>query len=252
VKGQPLFEALNQIADAMRLRWSKEGGWLQFRSASYYHDRLKEVPNRLLNRWAAARRQHGALPLDQLVEMVQLSDAQLDAAEMAEGIRECFGLIEWDVARKEVTRPSLRFVAQLTPAQRVEAMSTEGLAFTRMSLAQQQRFIALLDMQGGPLQSLEKVAGATLCLGYTQPGGYQWALPVERGRPGREPHALALVGERTREDALQAARRLNPQVEMAEIVPTELALTFLYTFGSPRSGTGGFAMRATPDNSYGW
>jgi hypothetical protein len=253
VKGRPLFDALNQVADTMRLRWSKEGSWLQFRSASYYHDRLKEVPNRLLFRWAAARRQHGVLRLDQLVEMVQLSDAQLDAAEMAEGVRDCFGLIEWDVARKGFTRPSLRFVAQLTPAQRQEAQNITGLDFTRLSLAQQQQFIATRGAQYNPVQSLEELAGAALCVAYTQPGGYRWAPPVRPGRPERGPAELSLVWERTREAALQAARRLNPQVEMAEIEPTELALTFLYTSDNPKAGThSGFVLRATRDGSQGW
>ena len=45
----------------MRLRWNKDGSWLQFRSTSYYDDRLKEVPNRLLARWAARRRQSGMI-----------------------------------------------------------------------------------------------------------------------------------------------------------------------------------------------
>jgi hypothetical protein len=253
VKGRPIFDVLNRVADTMRLRWGKEGGWLQFRSASYYHDRLKEVPNRLLTRWAVSRRQHGTLPLDQLVEMVQLSDAQLDAEEMAEGVRDCFGLIEWDVARKGFTRPSLRFVAQLTPAQRQEAQSVTGLAFTRMSLAQQQQFIATRGAQYNPVRSLEELAGAALCVAYTQPGGYRWAPPVRPGRPERGPAQLALVWEPTREAALQAARRLNPQVEMAEIEPTELALTFLYASDDPKTGTrGGFVMRATRDGSQGW
>ena len=52
----PLFEALNRVADGMRLRWNKDGEWLQFRSTSYFHDRLKEVPNRLLTRWAESPR----------------------------------------------------------------------------------------------------------------------------------------------------------------------------------------------------
>src|SRR5205807_1850093 len=83
------FPALNHLCDTMRLRWRKDapptsggpavreaGPWLQFRSVGYYHDRLKEVPNRLLTRWAAVRRQQGLLPLDDLCEIAQLSDAQ--------------------------------------------------------------------------------------------------------------------------------------------------------------------------------
>ena len=51
MRNQPLFEALNQLSDTMRLRWHKDGPWLQFRSTSFYDDRIKEVPNRLLVRW---------------------------------------------------------------------------------------------------------------------------------------------------------------------------------------------------------
>jgi hypothetical protein len=68
-ENQPLFDALNQLADTMGLRWNKEGGWLQFRSTSFYDDRLKEVPNRLLARWTAARQKQGALSIDDLSEI---------------------------------------------------------------------------------------------------------------------------------------------------------------------------------------
>src|SRR5262249_43827520 len=138
VRNMPLFEALNRIADSMRLRWNKEGAWLQFRSASFFNDRLKEVPNRLLARWAASRRRHAALTLEDLVEIPQLPDAPLDADEMAEGARECFGLVEWALAGKRLLRPHLHFLAGLTQAQRDAAMSSTGLPFTGMSLAQQQ------------------------------------------------------------------------------------------------------------------
>jgi len=172
---------------------------------------------------------------------------------MAEGVRDCFGLIEWEVARKGFTRPSLRFVAQLTPTQRQEIQSVTGLAFTRMSLAQQQQFIATRASQYNPVHSLEELARAALCMAYTQPGGFRWTPPVRPGRPERGPAELALVWEPTREAALQAARRLNPQVEMAEIEPAELALTFLYASDDPKTGTrGGFVMRATPGGAQGW
>jgi hypothetical protein len=54
VQNVPLYQALNRLCDAMRLRWTlADGNWLQFRSASYYDDRVKEVPNRLLSGWVA-------------------------------------------------------------------------------------------------------------------------------------------------------------------------------------------------------
>jgi hypothetical protein len=128
VKDQTLFAALSHLADAMRLRWKKEGEWLHFRSASYYDDRLKEVPNRLLSRWAASRRQHGLPALEDLLEIARLSDAQLDAADMAEGARECWGLREWNLPRGRFQRSHLRFLAHLTPAQRQEAASSSSMS----------------------------------------------------------------------------------------------------------------------------
>jgi hypothetical protein len=266
VRKQPLFDALNQVADTMRLRWNKEGGWLQFRSSSYYDDRLKEVPNRLLTRWAAVRRQHGMLPLDELIEMAQLPDAELDAAEMAEGARECFGLEEWDLARNGNLRPQLRYLATFTPEQRQLAMSAEGLAFTRMSLQQQQQYLANGIVQ--PLESLEDLAGAVLRVEYTQPGEFQWqppeswlwwAWPIEPGPQGRRAFMPPLRA-RTREAVIQAVRRIEPQVregllkmfryglqppgdnlhpeeadrwlQGAEIVPTRLDLTIAYIPGT--------------------
>jgi hypothetical protein len=225
VRHRSLFEALNLLADRMRLLWHKESRWLEFRSSSYYYDRFKEVPNRLLRRWETVRRQHGALSLDDLVEIAQLPDAQLDGAEMAEGARECWGLTEWDLARKDWLRPHLRYLASFTPEQRQEALSPTGLAFTKMSLSQQQQFIAnAIYVHGEPLRSLDELAGAVLRVDYTQPGWFEWrtagegpfrwVLPVEPGPQGRRV-LRAPIRERTREAAWQAAGRAQPQVREA-------------------------------------
>jgi RNA polymerase sigma-70 factor (ECF subfamily) len=263
LKESPVFEALNHLSDVMGLRWNKDAGWLQFRSASYYHDRLKEVPNRLLARWASARRLHGWLTLDDVVEIAQLPDAQLDGADMAEGAKVCWGLQEWDLARNDNLRPHLHYLAEFTPAQRQEMMSAAGLPFARMSLPQQQKFLAFA-LIGGSLQSLEDLAGATLRVDYTQPGWYQWLQPgdfssrrwvisLEPGPRGRR-ELMPPVRERTREAALQAARRLFPPVTDAmvaaysryepdqtaaklipqpeQIAPTELDLVIVYIPGN--------------------
>jgi hypothetical protein len=139
LKSVPISDALNRPSDRMRLRWSreKERGWLQFRSVSYDDDRLKEVPNRLLTRWASARRRHGGLTLDDLTEIVQLTDVQLNSNTMAEGARECFDLQEWDLARSQSLRAHLRYLAALTPDQRRTTMAAAGLPFGKLSLAQQ-------------------------------------------------------------------------------------------------------------------
>jgi RNA polymerase sigma-70 factor, ECF subfamily len=224
VKSQPLYDALNALADRMRLRWNKEENWLQFRSASYYEDRLKEVPNRLLSRWAASRRQRETLTLDDLVEIAGLSDAQLDAADMAEGARECWGLVEWDLARQRRLRPHLRYLAGFTPEQRQEAQSASGLPFTRMPLAQQQQFLTLaLGNEGSGIQSLQELTGAMLRVDYTQPGWFTWRVPgpywlrfIVPLAPDRRVH-FPRVQERTREGALQALRRVDPAIREAAL-----------------------------------
>jgi hypothetical protein len=233
----PLFDALNQLCDTMRLHWTRETSgataWLQFRSASFFHDRLEEVPNRLLNRWAASRKEHGSLSLDELIEIAQLPDAQLDAEEMADGARECWGLAEWDLPRSHNLRPHLRFLATLTPERRREVTSAGGLQFARMSLAQQQQYIALgpADL-AGRIESLEELATATLRVDYTLPGWFRWGAPADpEGRP-RPVIGPWPVREPTREAALQAARRLSPRVTEAQLVRTELDVQFIYLWNA--------------------
>jgi RNA polymerase sigma-70 factor, ECF subfamily len=273
LKDRPLFDALNHLCDTMRLRWNKDastGGtsaWLQFRSMTYYTDRPKEVPNWLLARWSTARREHGLLTLEDLVEIARLPDAQLQASSMAEGIREMWGLPEWDVARSWFVLDNLRFLAQLTPAQRQEVQSTSGLPFTKMTLAQQQAFFTR-ELPGQPeLQSLEEIAGAALRVQYTQPGWFEWQPQgsfslrwAVRPGPGREGQWLPVpeVRERTREAALEALRRIDPRIrdavrrtalenaarvgmpatnlpsEEAQIVPTKLDLVTIYIPGTAK------------------
>jgi RNA polymerase sigma-70 factor, ECF subfamily len=264
VSNQPLYDALNHLTDMMRLRWNKDhaGNWLQFRSTSYYNDRIKEVPNRLLARWEASRRQHGALTLDDLCEIVQLPDAQLDGEEMAEGARELYGLAEWDLGRNGNLRPHLKYLAGFAPAQRQEVRSPTGLPLTKMPLAQQQEFIArALIPEAGPLQSLDELEGAVLRVDYSLPGWFQWRAPIPASHvpwvmpvaPGRR-GPRAPVRERTREATLAAAQRIFPQIRQAmlhlerrakpeateaeiapqasQITPTRLELTVLYVPGA--------------------
>jgi RNA polymerase sigma factor (sigma-70 family) len=277
VQNLSVLETLNQLSETMHFRWRKEDGWLQFRSTSFYDDRTKEVPNRLLARWIASRRQHGALTLDDLIEIAQLPDAQLDGAAMAEGARDYFGLVDWDLASHRHMRPHLRFLGTFTPEQRQQAASAIGLAFTKMTLAQQQRFISLalppddpviqsmIAPHFGSTRLLEELKQAVLRVEYTRPGWFQWGDPSSSGqwfhwvvplKPGRDGWRVPRpsVRERTREAALQAVRRLDPQVRdaavharqlpgraqeaerpiplEAQIFPSELSLTVVYIPGA--------------------
>jgi RNA polymerase sigma-70 factor (ECF subfamily) len=264
---QPLFDTLNQLCDTMHLRWNKEEQWLQFRSMTFYNDRVKEVPNRLLARWSASRQKNGFQTLEELVEIAQLPDVQLQGERMAEGIREIWGLPEWDMARNWFVLANLRFLALLTPAQRQEAQSTGGLPFMKMSLAQQQAFFTR-ELPGQPeLHSMEDLIGTALRVDYTQPGWSEWQ-PLwslrwaVRPGPNKEGKWLPVppVRERTREAALQALRRLDPQIREAvratlqglvdrgalpsttafppeeeQIVPTRLDLVTIYIPGTAKN-----------------
>ena len=185
---------------------------------------------------------------------------------MAEGAREWWGLVEWDLARSIHLREHLRYLAGFTPAQRQEAMSDTGLLFATMSGAQQWQFLSysLVDHSlFSPLPSLDEFAEATVRVECTQPGWFQWGDPdlswnwtrwmmADPGREGRW-RPRPTVRERTREAALQAARRIDlaiqqpavhtignhraqPQPESPvlleeQIFPTKLNLTFVYIPG---------------------
>ena len=128
-----------------------------------------------------------------------------------------------------------------------------------MTLAQQQGFLSrALPAQSEGLQSLDELAGATLRVDYTQPGGYewrpagtwwlQWVVPYAPGPKGKRTLRPPVRG-RTREEALDALRRVDPETRAAvlaaalrldprlekklptdeeQIVPTELELATVY------------------------
>src|SRR5262249_28318742 len=85
VKDLRLFDALNRVGDKMRMRWTRQDDWLEFRTGTFYYDRPQEVPNRFLEHWQTLRKKQGALSPEELIEIAQLSDAQLDSLWMAQG-----------------------------------------------------------------------------------------------------------------------------------------------------------------------
>jgi hypothetical protein len=267
VRNVPLFHALNRLADAARLRWSwdaggsdgakgkdrdlrplADAGWLQFRSASFFNDRVKEVPRRLLSRWAASRARHGSLTIEDLVETGQLADAQLDSRDQSEGARRCFGLAEWDLARNpHGLRPSLRYLGTLTPIQRDRARTPAGLPFTQLSLAQQQGFLGLVlpSFSDRASFSLEEMTASSLRLDYTLPGAYEWRSVEGPDPPAWKQLVPPPVREPNRAAALAAARRIDPQATEEQLTATELALTLFTSWGDPETRFAVFAVRGT-------
>jgi hypothetical protein len=72
--------------------------------------------------------------------------------------------------------------------------------------------------------ALDDLAGATLHVDYQLPGWLRWAPP-----PRVRAYRPSPVRERWWEMALHAARRIDPRVEEAHIVPTRLDVTFIFT-----------------------
>src|SRR5262249_18480576 len=90
-----LFDALCVVGDVLGTRWTKDNDFLLCRSTSYFWDKLKEVPNRYLQRWGEDRNAAGGLPLEDFIEMAGMTDQQIDSKPVARGIEQCWGLREW-------------------------------------------------------------------------------------------------------------------------------------------------------------
>ena len=116
------------------------------RSTSYFWDKLKEVPNRYLQRWSQDRDASGGLPLTDFLEMASMSDQQLDSDPVAEGIEQYWHLPEWAWLSHHLVsalRENARCLALLTSAQLRRALEPDGIPLRELSLTQQQRVIQL-------------------------------------------------------------------------------------------------------------
>lgn len=142
-KDMRLYAALNHLCDTMKLRWSQEEGWIRARSLTFFHDRLKEIPDRLLEKWSASRRKNGMVTLDDLVEIGQLSDAQLDSEPINVGAMACYDLKEWGFGAMKEIRGHWRFLGRLSAASRQAAFSEKGLAYATLPLSQRQQMVVL-------------------------------------------------------------------------------------------------------------
>src|SRR5205807_2650754 len=115
--------ALCRVDDALGGRWKMENGFLLSRDTAYFWDKLKEVPNRYLERWMSDRKSAGSLPLEDLLEMTGLSEAQLESTVVGRAVTHCWNLPEWHLLSGGSTglQPHARFLAVLTPPQRRQA-----------------------------------------------------------------------------------------------------------------------------------
>jgi hypothetical protein len=137
----PLFELLDLLAGSSN-HWDHQGRLIRLRSRTWFLDRPREIPLRLIRRWKALFDQHGALSLDEYARMAtELTDAQLDSLPR---IGEEIGLsLYWsDLSRIYLVRHALRLYASLSPGQRQTLERGALLTTAQMSPAQQELFLA--------------------------------------------------------------------------------------------------------------
>lgn len=210
VERAPLFEALCRVGDRMGVRWKQDGQFLLGRSGSYFWEKLKAVPSRLVRRWQADAREPAGLPLRDLLEMASLSDAQLNSAVTAAGMRQCSGLEEWGVVGGGEGRPLrayARFLALLQPAQLDAARSPAGLPLSGLTPGQQQEWLRLRPAPP---------ADARLRVEYVPAGAYLWVPVVPRDQALRLSE-LDIVSGATPDAVLAQARRHYPGATLKQV-----------------------------------
>lgn len=198
-----LFEALCRAGDRMGARWHQDGNVILCRSTSYFWDKLKEVPNRLIRRWQADAAE-GGLPLRDLLEMASLSEAQLNSTLLAPVLRQCRDLEEWGVvggAENRPLRPYARFLAQLRADQLSQALSPAGLLLAGLTPDQQREWLRFQPLPP---------ADARLRVEYVPAGAYVWMPLVTTAETGERLSRLPVVAGKTIPEAVAAARKHYP------------------------------------------
>lgn len=233
----PLGDALDSLAGTMQMRWRREEDWLQFRTIAFCHERLAEVPVPLLERWSDARRKQGSLGFEDLLEIVQLSDAQLDAPGVAECAEMLYGLQEWNTIRSGLLRPHWRFLESLPPEMRRLAWSGQGLRWEQLSTCltalQQQRFLALATNTHNEAREERDLAFDALCDVLAEQGQSVGIWSAEDMTSATlhvrfVPLSPLCDGWDTLGSALPASEGID-----AGVLPD---VAFIYTFGSVQSG----------------
>ncbi len=225
-----VFSTLCHVGDQLDARWRLDGEFLLARGTGYYWDKLKEVPNRHLRRWHETRAKEGALPLEQVLELATLTDAQLDSERVGQAVQHCWGIHEWEILgggqavtarQRQRDRAHYRLLAALTPPQLRQALSAQGLPVKALLPAQQQE-MARVETALLP---------TTLRAAYVPDGWFSWVSqlpPGETQTTFRFWHEVPVIAARTQEQALAAARAIYPGVHPSQVDRREATLAVWY------------------------
>lgn len=225
---QALFDALCRSGDALGVLWKKDADFVQCRSTAFFWNKLKEVPNRLLDRWQMDRELKSGLPLDDLLEMAELSDRQLDSLLVGQGVKHCRDLMEWSIladpqyagSRRKLdqVRPLARFLATLPPGLRQRALAPDGVPLSAFGPPQLETLARIFYLD----QLLPQIRGTPqdtrLRVDYVPSGMYTWRVVYDSDEDARAARRRVpvCVGE-TPEKALAAARKFYPRARSEDI-----------------------------------
>lgn len=223
VKEATAFAALVRVGDALGQRWRREGDFLLARSTSWFWDRRKEVPRRLLARWKHNRERENGLPLRDLLEIATLRDDPLRSAVIGVALEHCWGLEEWGLvgnpgfrvgAHYSERQPFARLLATFNADQLSAALSPSGIGFEALLPAQREILVGHLLRKGLPASFLE---GMRLAVAYVPAGRYLWIPVVESEEAKQRAAARPVVSGPTPEAALAAARKVDPRADSDQI-----------------------------------
>jgi hypothetical protein len=125
-------------------RWERRGRLVRLRSRTWFFDRPREVPLRLVRRWKALIERFSELPLDEYLAIATtLNDDQLATADR---IIRAIGLPQ-TFTRSRPTWHALRLYASLTPAQQLALWQGQRLSVAEMTRPQRELFLKAVRSQ---------------------------------------------------------------------------------------------------------
>jgi hypothetical protein len=221
----PLYRVLDRLAGSSR-RWVRDGDFIRLRSRTWAHDRRGEIPDRILDQWAAVRQRQGGFTLDNLAEIATaLRDEQVESLLMLALDGGMENMLEYTTLN--ANRYLLRLYGTLQPPQRAALRTTQGLAARALSPAQQRMLVqlnraqnrALVGLAFGskPVRRPEQLAEAVLTLESQDlpipvPGPDAPQLPMGLTLPGStHTFRVVLPGGQRDEYVLMLNRRAPPR-----------------------------------------
>jgi hypothetical protein len=137
-----LYRILDRTAGPLQ-QWDRRGRLIRMRSRTWFFDRPREVPLRLVRRWQSVCREHGALPIAEWRDLLgALNQEQLET--MPDILMQTE--LPSEMGRAPAARYLIRFEATLSAAQREALRQGTALRVEQLSAMQRDLLgLALLD-----------------------------------------------------------------------------------------------------------